>query len=319
MQNYHPPYTLNTAIVNRVADLGELIGRLSGSLSLPELRLRRANRIKTIQGSLAIEGNTLTEDQISTILDGKPVMAPLREVQEVRNAITVYDQCDGWSPLKEEHLLKAHEQLMLGLVDAPGSYRKKGTGVMGAKEMVHIAPPAANVPHLMKELFSWIESTEEHPLIVAAVFHYEFEFIHPFEDGNGRMGRLWQMLILREWNPIFANIPVESMVYANQQGYYKAINVSGGDDGCAPFIEFMLDAITETLVKTPVKTRAKKTPDLILQTLKQNSNLTLAEVAVEIGKSTSAVERATSKLVKSGLLKYIGPQKGGHWEVIEKE
>ncbi|MDA3925009.1 MAG: Fic family protein [Kiritimatiellae bacterium] len=319
MKDYQPPYTLNSAILKRVADICELLGRFSESRRVQEIRLRRINRIRTIQGSLAIEGNTLTEDQISTILDGKPVIAPMREVQEVRNALSVYDQCAEWSPLKEKDLFKAHKLLMFGLVDSPGTYRKRGAGVMGVKEMVHIAPPAANVPHLMKELFGWLKSTEEHPLIVAAVFHYEFEFIHPFEDGNGRMGRLWQMMILRDWNPLFANIPVESIVYANQQGYYKAINVSGGDDGCTPFIEFMLDVITETLVKTQVKTRVKKTPEMILQALKKNSELTLAEVAVAIGKSTSAVERAARKLVKSGRLKYVGPQKGGHWEVIESK
>ena len=316
MQNYKPPYTLNSAILKRVADICELLGRLSLFNGMQELHLRRVNRIRTIQGSLAIEGNTLTEDQITAIVDGKPVMAPLREVQEVRNAISVYEQCVGWSPLKEEYLLKAHELLMLGLVDLPGYYRKRGVGVMGAKEMVHIAPPAVNVPHLMQDLFSWLNSTDEHPLIVASVFHYEFEFIHPFEDGNGRMGRLWQMMILRDWNPLFANIPVESMIYANQQGYYRSINASGGDEGCTPFIEFMLDVIFGTLVKMRVETLVKKTPVMIMEALMDNPDLTLADVAVVIGKSTSAVERAVSKLRKDGRLIYVGAQKGGHWEIL---
>lgn len=183
---------MTSSIVKRVAEICELLGRLSHFQGAPELRLRRINRIRSIQGSLAIEGNTLTEDQISTILDGNSVIAPLREVQEVRNAITVYDQYGSWSSINEAHLLKAHALLMLGLVDLPGCYRKRDAGVMGAKEMVHIAPPAANVPYLMKDLFKWLKTTEEHPLVAAAVFHYEFEFIHPFEDGNGRMGRLWR-------------------------------------------------------------------------------------------------------------------------------
>jgi len=327
MKEYQPPYTLNSAILKRVAAICEMLGELSVSQRNQDLRLRRINRIRTIQGSLAIEGNTLTEDQISTILDGRHLVAPLREVQEVRNAVTVYDQCAGWAPLKERDLLNAHKLLMLGLVDSPGTYRERGTGVMGAKKMVHIAPPAAGVPHLMKDLFNWLKSTDEHPLVAAAVFHYEFEFIHPFEDGNGRMGRLWQMLILRDWNTIFASIPVESMVYANQQGYYKAINVSGGDDGCAPFIEFMLGVIYKTLsmdnsrggligeLKGRLIDLTSRQAE-ILGIISADRKISIKAIAEILNINRSAVDKHLSSLKKKGFLKRVGGTRG-HWEVFE--
>jgi len=243
--SYQPPYTVTPAILNLVS-----LGRLSILEELQEqqgshLRLRRINRIRTIQGSLAIEGNTLSEDQITAILEGKPVIAPPREVQEARNAIKAYEQFEGWQATDKADLLKAHQMLMLGLIDDAGLYRNKGVGVMKGDKVVHMAPPADRVNTLMNDLFTWLKTSKEHALISSCIFHYEFEFIHPFSDGNGRMGRLWQTLILSQWKPIFKHIPVESMVYANQADYYKAINQSTEQSDSAPFIEFMLNRILE--------------------------------------------------------------------------
>jgi len=325
---YQPPYTLTSEIVSLVADIAEQVGRLSATHEFNmDLRLRRINRIRTITGSLAIEGNTLTEEQITAILEGKTVLAPPRELQEARNALAVYEQLPQWNGHNERHLLAAHKQLMYGLLDRPGVYRAGGVGVMAGKKVLHMAPPAGRVPLLMSRLFNWLRSSKEHPLIASSVFHYEFEFIHPFADGNGRMGRLWQTLLLSRWQPAFAWLPVESLVHRQQAAYYRAINASTAAADCAPFIRFMLgcihDAVTkagpkttvETTVETPVK-KVAKTPQRILTLLRQQPELTLAEVAQAIGRSPRAVERAAVKLQQENKLRYHGPKRGGHWEVV---
>jgi Fic family protein len=246
---YQPPCTITPAIVNLVAQISEAVGRLSAIAdAVKTLRLRRINRIRTIRGSLAIEGNTLNEEQITAILEGKRVIAPPREIQEARNAIAAYDRFEEWRPDVEAELLEAHHILMAGLIDEAGIYRHGGVGVMAGAQLIHMAPPADRVPALMRDLFQWLSASDAHPLITSSVFHYEFEFIHPFADGNGRMGRLWQTLILSRWNPLFADIPVESLVYEHQAEYYQALQASTDQADSAPFVEFMLrmifDAVT---------------------------------------------------------------------------
>ena len=245
-----PPYRITTDILSRVAGIAEAVRRTEATGLSQDLRLRRINRIRSIQGSLAIEGNILTEEQISTILDGKPVVAPPRDVQEARNAIKAYDRYERWNPASEADLLDAHEILMTGLVDAPGHYRRGGVAVMGQEGLQHVGPPAARAPSLMAELLAWLRDTAEHPLIASSVFHYEFEFIHPFNDGNGRMGRLWQTLILTRWKTLFAHVPVESLLRARQNEYYQAIRQSSSQGESTPFVAFMLDTILAA-VQTP--------------------------------------------------------------------
>lgn len=211
------------------------------------LRLRRINRIRTIHGSLAIEGNTLSEVQITAILEGKRVIAPPREVQEVKNALTAYDRFSTWRAVSEKDLLEAHRLLMSDLIDEAGVYRRGGVGVMAGQQVIHMAPPADRVPQLMNQLFRWLTATDAHPLIASSVFHYEFEFIHPFADGNGRMGRLRQSLILARWNPLFADIPVESLIFEHQAEYYQALQESTRQTDCAPFIAFMLRMILDSV------------------------------------------------------------------------
>ena len=241
---YQPPFTITSQILRLVAEISETVGHISArGESVLDLHLRRVNRIRTIQGSLAIEGNTLSQEQITAILDGKRVIAPLREIQEVKNAIAAYDQLEQWNPHGEADLLAAHGILMLGLADDAGHYRSGGVGVMGGGQILHMAPPAKRVPILMHDLLHWLTSTDYHPLVASSVFHYEFEFIHPFSDGNGRMGRLWQTLILCRWNALFARIPVESLIYEHQSEYYEAIRQSTANTNCSAFIEFMLAMI----------------------------------------------------------------------------
>ena len=319
---YQPPFTLTSEIVSLVADIAENIGRLSADAGFErDLRLRSINRIRTVTGSLAIEGNTLTEEQITAILEGKTVLAPPRELQEARNALAAYDTLPEWDGLRETDLLAAHEVLMLGLLDHPGTYRSRGVGVMAGKKVIHMAPPAAQVPRLMGQLFGWLHATKEHPLIASSVFHYEFEFIHPFSDGNGRMGRLWQTLLLSRWNPAFAWLPVESLVHHHQEGYYKALNASTQASDSSTFIHFMLGCIrdaVEKAVKTPQKTTKKtplKTPDAILNLLRKQPEMSIQQIAAKLDKSESAIKRAVRVLREAGRLQRIGPDKGGRWEV----
>jgi Fic family protein len=248
MPSYQPPFTLTSEIVSLIADISEYIGRLSVQLEQEQqLKLRRVNRIRTVTGSLAIEGNTLTEAQITAILDGKRVIAPPREILEAGNALAAYEQLFNWQGSRQADLLTAHRLLMQGLIDSAGRYRSGGVGVMAGSTVLHMAPPASQVPRLMDDLFSWLATTTDHPLIVSSVFHYEFEFIHPFADGNGRIGRLWQTLLLSHWQKVFAYIPVESMVHRHQVGYYQALNQSTAQTDSAPFIAFMLQRIKEAL------------------------------------------------------------------------
>ncbi|MEZ2720900.1 Fic family protein [Paenalcaligenes hominis] len=263
MSRYDPPIQISPKILNLVAEISELLGRYAErERRAHSLRLRRANQIRTIHGSLAIEGNSLSVDQITAVLEGKLVIAPPREVQEVKNALAVYDNFHIYQPDKESDLLAAHEVLMTGLMDESGRYRSGGVGVMSGKEVIHMAPPANQVPRLMHDLFNWLQHTEHHPLVASAIFHYEFEFIHPFADGKGRMGRLWQSLISAKWNPLFANLPIESLVYANQLDYYQAIANSTAQTNSAPFVEFMLGVISQTLRQQILSEEQESTQDL---------------------------------------------------------
>jgi Fic family protein len=247
---YKPPITITPTILGLAADISEKVGRLTaGGESALDLRLRRVNRVRSIQGTLAIEGNTLDEEVITAILEGKRVIAPLREVREVRNAIAAYDVFEQWTPHHEADLLKAHSLLMAGLLDNAGRYRRGGVGVRAGSRVLHLAPPAKRVSTLMGDLLDWLSRTELHPLVAGSVFHYEFEFIHPFADGNGRLGRLWQTLILCRWNPCFTRIPVESIVHAHQEEYYQALREATNAADSAPFVEFMLAMIREALAE----------------------------------------------------------------------
>ncbi len=311
--SYIPPYRITPKIIDLVSKISEAVGSFYAQ---EELRLYRINRIKTIQGSLAIEGNTLTIDQITAILDGKPVIAPINEVQEIRNAIKAYELLETLNPNSMENLLKAHLTMETGLIDDAGHFRSGGVGVASGEEIIHYAPPAERVPQLMKDLFEWLNGSEEHPLIKSCIFHYEFEFIHPFSDGNGRTGRLWQTLILANWRPVFRNLPIENIVYKYQKEYYKAIAISGGEDGCTPFIEFILGVIDETLVlesNTPRSTR-----DKIIEQLRNNPKITRNELASILGITSDGVKYHLQKMTTEGVIIRYGSARGGYWEVVPK-
>ena len=232
-----PPFIISADAINRIAEISALL-ELHNIARENEhaLKLRKANLIKTIHSSLAIEGNILSEDEVRDIINGKQIVAPIRQIQEVKNAIRVYDLYSRLNPFSEKDLLKAHSIMMEALTEDAGRYRTAGVGVFGETGLVHIAPPPQRVPELMGDLFDWLKKSKDHLLIRSCVFHYEFEFIHPFSDGNGRTGRLWQSLILGCLNPVFEHLPVENMVYVNQQEYYNAIAASTSKGHSGPFL-----------------------------------------------------------------------------------
>ena len=283
--NYKPPYTITSKILTLVSELSQKIGEIS-AIRKPQrdLKLRKINQVKTIRGTLAIEGNTLDESHITAILEGKRILAPQREILEITNAIKVYDNFDNLNYKNENDFLDIHKTLMMGLVDEIGTYRSGSVGVMSGNDVIHVAPPSSKVPSLMSDLFSWLSQTSEHPIITSCVFHYEFEFIHPFSDGNGRMGRLWQSLILSQWNEIFSYIPVESIVYEHQQDYYKAIKESTDKADCYPFIEFMLEMLMLAISDITPQVMPQLTPQ-VKQVLKAlgKSELSRQEIQEKIG------------------------------------
>lgn len=309
---YQPPYTITPEILNRVAAISEAIGRLTVLTDQAKaLLLRRINRIRTIHGSLAIEGNTLSEAQITAILEGKQVIAPPREVQEVRNALAAYDRFDIWKPEAEKDLLEAHRILMSGLIDEAGIYRSGGVGVMAGQQVIHMAPPADRVPHLMADLFAWLAATDAHPLITSSVFHYEFEFIHPFADGNGRMGRLWQSLILARWNPLFADIPVESLIFEHQAEYYQALQESTRQTDSAPFIAFVLRMILDTVTTSAPQVSPQVTPQVgdLLAAIRGEMGREALQSALGLSDRKSFRERYLKPALADGLIEMIIPDK----------
>ncbi len=339
-RTYTPPYTVSGRAMNLIAEIAAAIERYRIILEGPDgVRLRKINHIRTIRGTTAIEGNTLTEAQITAILAGKRVAGPQREIDEVKGAHAAYEAIESFNPYSIDDLLKAHGLMTKGLVDRPGEFRNCDVGVVdGFGNVVHMAPPFANVPSLVKDLFAWLADSEDPVLIKSCVFHYEFEFIHPFPDGNGRTGRLWQTALLGSWRNEFYGAPVENIVWAHQQEYYQAINFSTAKADSGPFIDFMLDKILRTLEakgkayevavaetvpmpdkKTSRKSSRKssqKSSQKILSIMKSMPDVTLAELANATGLSIAGVKKNISKLKDANLIRRVGPDKGGHWEVV---
>ncbi len=243
-----PPYNLTSAILKLVSEVSHKIGEVNASfLTKQSPALRKRNRIRTIQASLAVEGNTLSIDQITAIIENKRVLGPAKDIKEVANAIEVYEHLNKFNPFGEKSFLSAHEILMQGLIKNAGKYRNSGVGIVKGSQVTHLAPPASNVLFLMKDLFTYLKKSDELILIKSCVFQYEMEFIHPFSDGNGRMGRLWQTLLLMQQYPVFEFLPFETLISKNQKKYYKALSTSDKQGESTFFIEFMLKILSDSL------------------------------------------------------------------------
>lgn len=255
MTDKYPPFQITAEILNLCSEINRLLGRFEGvKMPIPQPQLRRQSRIKTIYSSLAIEGNRLTEQQITDIINNKRVIGPPKDIQEVRNAIAAYDLIRTYKVGQLKSLLKAHAVMMNGLVDDAGRLRGRNVGIFKGREVAHLAPKYQLVPKLMGAIFAFVKSRDSiHPLIKSSVFHYEFEFIHPFSDGNGRVGRLWQTAILLNFHPLFEYVPVESIIKEKQKQYYQVLGQADKMGDSTKFIEFMLRviyrAVSELLVK----------------------------------------------------------------------
>lgn len=252
MGKYTPPFQQNTTVINLLAEICELVGRVEVThRDIISVQLRRQNQIRSIHSSLQIEQNTLSLEQVTAILNGKRVLGPPHEIREVQNAAEAYALMQSLNPLSEDDLLKAHRLMMNSLVKEAGRFRSGGVGVMAGNQVIHMAPPAHLVPWQIKDLFTWYQESDLHPLVKSSIFHYEFEFIHPFADGNGRMGRMWHTLLLAQWKSFFAWLPIEELIAKRQQEYYKALQMADAVCDCACFVTMMLEVIRDVLQEMP--------------------------------------------------------------------
>lgn len=307
---YHPPYHITPDILTLIEQIGEALGTLKASAPAAP-RLHRINRLKTIQASLEIEGNTLNLEQVTAVLEGKRVLAQPRELQEVHNAFAAYEAMSDWTIHSRQDLLTAHTLLMAGLVAELGHFRSSAVGVHGAEGVIHIAPPADRVSDLMDDLLNWLKQTNEHPLIASAVFHYEFEFIHPFQDGNGRMGRLWQTLILSHWQPVFAAMPVESLIRDHRAGYYNALNECNQAGESTLFVEFMLKMILDAIQDVLTEQESEQVTEQVkrlLNALAEGSHSTKElMVQLKLSHRPTFLYNYLQPALKQGLIKMTQP------------
>ena len=322
MRNQKPPFDVTNQMIDYVSKISELVGKLSAASALStNPMLRRSNRIRTIHGSLAIEQNTLTLEQVTAVLNGKHVLAPPKDIAEVKNAYEIYERLNELDPYSVDDLLTAHGIMTRGLVEECGIFRTRPVGVVDREgRVLHFGTFPQYVPDLVMELLDWTKTSEVHMLIRSCVFHYELELIHPFADGNGRVGRLWHTLLLSKWNPAFAWLPVESIIHDRQQAYYAAINASNAAGESTGFIEFMLSAIEASLIE--VVNMSDKVSDgtmdraafrwsKIQQYLENHDHIMNADVRRLCGVSAATANRIlTGFVAKEKLSKY---REGGHW------
>lgn len=323
-----PNYQITERMLNLVQKISELTTQLS--FEKRELHLRKENRVRSIQSSLAIENNSLSLEQVTDIIEGKRVLGPPKDIHEVQNSYEAYERAFQLNPYSVDDLLVAHRLLTSDLVRQPGQFRTSDVGVYNSQgDVVHVGARPQFVPSLVQELFDWAEKSEVSDIVKSCIVHYELEIIHPFEDGNGRMGRLWQSLILSCWNSIFEWLPIESVIYAHQQGYYDALETSNDADDSTVFIEFMLGAIFETLeehqkkAKTPAKPHEHLTPkeEEIYQKLavylEEHTSVGSRQVQELTGLSASTSRRYLSLFVEKGLLTTTGSTKSTLYQLAQ--
>ena len=331
---YILPFNITEKILHQIAEISEQVGSLNSRIEndLPSPMLRKKNQIRTIHSSLAIEKNTLSLKQVTDIIDGKHVLGAPDEIQEVKNAIEAYRLMPQLDAFKEKDMLKTHGLMMSQLVRNAGHYRQEGVGVFdGNGNCLHMAPPPDRVPELMGDLFHWVKTCKTHPLVYSCVFHYEFEFIHPFIDGNGRMGRYWQTMLLSRWKGIFSWIPVETIVKEHQQEYYGVIAKCDAAGESTLFIEFMLQCLLEAMENYSEPEEEENTelhdklhdkfPELsakaieVLEVLNAHRGLNAAEIGQQLNLSERQVKTYINKLKQVGLLVRVGSNKTGYWKV----
>lgn len=322
-------YTSNPMWAERVERIVELLGRISAieELSGRGLELRRSNRINSVHSSTAIEGNELTLAQVQDVADGQPVFAPPRAVKEVENALAAYDALESLDPWSVDDLLRAHGLLTAGLVAQSGEFRGVDVDIVNADgDVLHTGSRHEKVPRLIAELLAWGKASADHPLVVSGAVHFLIEHIHPFRDGNGRLGRLWQTLILSQWWPVFAWMPIETLIRRRQQGYYEALQNSRVPEiDAAPFVDYMLEIITGSLVEYETRAMRSATDvgenvgenvgEALLALLRADPTLSAAGIAARLGKTSRTIERHLTRLKAEGRLRREGSPRSGRWIV----
>jgi len=331
---YVPPFTVSAEIIRLIGEISEQVGSIMTRLgdNVPSPQLRKKNQIKTIHSSLAIENNTLSLKQITDIIDGKRVLGAPDEIQEVKNAIEAYHLMPELDAFKEKDLLRAHELMMKDLVRNSGHYRHEGVGVFdGNGNCLHMAPPAERVPMLMGDLFEWVKKTDVHPLVRSCVFHYEFEFIHPFIDGNGRMGRYRHTMLLSRWKGIFAWLPVETIVKEHQQEYYHVIQKCDQAGESTLFVEYMLRCLLDAManyddddaeVQDKIQDKVQdKFPEVsqpvwdVFDIIRNNPKVTVNSICEQINLKERQIYKHIAQLKSLGLIVRVGSNKTGYWKV----
>lgn len=319
MCGYQPKFTVSSKSINLISEISALVTKMDYRSLNRNLKLRKKNRVRSIQSSLQIEANSMTVEQVTDIMNGKKVLGPPRDIKEVKNAIEAYKLLPELDPYSIKDLLRTHGIMMADLTDQSGMFRTVGVNVVNSStgEVIHYAPHPDYVPRFIEELMQWASTSEDHPLIVSCVFHHEFEYIHPFTDGNGRTGRLWQNLILSKWNPVFEWIPVESAIRDRQSEYYRCIREATDLNDTSVFIDFMLESIKESLQKT-MKDSADSLRSKILSMIKGGKYTTAAEAAEKLGVSEKTIEREIAMLRDEGVIVREGSNKTGSWKVVRR-
>ena len=319
MNKYIPPFEITNTMLDYVSSIMENVGKLSNYTNLSKMPvLRRNNRIKSIHSSLAIEANSLSINQVKDVINGKTVLGPQKEIQEVKNAYQAYEEIKKYNPYDIKELKRAHGILTYLTVEESGEFRNGEEGVFDGDKCIFMAPPAKNVPSLMNDLFNWMNDNKENvnPLILSSVFHYEFVFIHPFSDGNGRTARLWQNVILSNYKEIFEYLPIESSIKKYQEEYYKAIDFCNKEGNSNKFIEFMLRMINETLeevINTSNNSIIQNNSYItkLLDVMEYNIPMSSKEIMIKLGLKSKESFRANylDPAIEEGLIKLTLPDK----------
>lgn len=319
----NPPFTITTSILNKLIEISKTLGNLEIETK-ENLHLRKENRIKSIHSSLAIENNSLSIEQITAIINGKRVLGDPKEIQEVKNAYEAYEMILSLNPYSEKNFLLAHKLLTTKVVGTSGKYRSSDVGIFDEMgNVVHLGARPQFIGDLMSELFLWGKTNDTPELVKSCVFHYEIEMIHPFEDGNGRMGRLWQNVILAHWNPLFSWIPIETIIYENQQKYYKVLAQADKANDSTVFIEFMLEIILQTLLeykgeKDIIRELTQVEQEIfneISRYAKNEKYITVSKISNLTGKSQATIRRYVLKFVEYGLLEAHGENKNRRYSI----